>query len=221
MNGNAGASVVSLLALSSLLALAPLLVVTVTSFAKVSVVLFLVRNALGIQQTPPNIVLYSIAIVLSLYVMAPVVTDTYAVFNDANAKMSTIPEMKRVAEEAVQPVRRFLDRHATMDSRSFFIESAKKVWTEPARSDVGPNDLSILVPSFLTSELKRAFEIGFLLYLPFVMIDFVVSAILMALGMQMMSPTVVSTPFKLLLFVLADGWDRLIQGLIMSYAPGV
>jgi len=103
----------------------------------------------------------------------------------------------------------------------FFVESTRKLWEQQPRGGVQDTDLVILVPAFLVSELRRAFEIGFLLYLPFIAIDLVVSAILMALGMQMMSPTVVSTPFKLLLFVSVDGWRRLLEGLILSYAPAI
>jgi type III secretion protein R len=216
--GQLGSNVIALVVLTSALALIPLVVVCVTSFAKISVVLFLVRNALGIQQTPPNLVLYATAIILTGYVMAPVLTQVYAVAADPRASYATVQDWERVAREAVQPVKRFLERHATPESRAFFVESTARLWDQQARAAVTDTDLAILVPAFLVSELRRAFEIGFLLYLPFVMVDFVVSAVLMALGMQMMSPTVVSTPFKLLLFVSVDGWRRLLEGLILTYA---
>jgi type III secretion protein R len=220
MTAGIGSSIVGLVVLTGLLSLMPLLVVTVTSFAKIAIVLFLVRNALGIQQTPPNLVLYAAAIVLSAYVMAPVLQGVWTVVADPRLALTSVADWERAATEAARPVRGFLDKHATPESRSFFIESSHRLWTpEQVRAMAGERDLAILVPSFLVSELKRAFEIGFLLYLPFVMVDLVVSAVLMALGMQMMSPTVVSTPLKLLLFVAVDGWSRLLQGLILTYAP--
>jgi len=221
MTGQIGSNIVALVALTGLLGLIPMMVVCVTSFAKISVVLFLVRNALGIQQTPPNLVLYAVSIILSFYVMAPVLTNVYGVVTDPRTSYASVSDWERVASDAVAPVRRFLDRHATQESRVFFVESTRKLWEQQPRGGVQDTDLVILVPAFLVSELRRAFEIGFLLYLPFIAIDLVVSAILMALGMQMMSPTVVSTPFKLLLFVSVDGWRRLLEGLILSYAPAI
>jgi len=150
-----------------------------------------------------------------------VLTNVYGVVTDPRTSYASVSDWERVASDAVAPVRRFLDRHATQESRVFFVESTRKLWEQQPRGGVQDTDLVILVPAFLVSELRRAFEIGFLLYLPFIAIDLVVSAILMALGMQMMSPTVVSTPFKLLLFVSVDGWRRLLEGLILSYAPAI
>ena len=121
-------------------------------------------------------------------------------------------------KRAQEPVRDYLQRFTSPDQRQFFLDATQRVWPEGARGSAGPDDLQILVPSFLISELKRAFEIGFLLYLPFIVIDLVVTTILMAMGMSMVSPTVISIPFKLFLFIAIDGWSRLMHGLVLSYA---
>ena len=191
MTAAVGSNIITLIIVTGLFGLFPFIVVITTSFTKVSVVLFLVRNALGIQQTPPNMVLYAIAIVISGYVMTPVMTDTYAVLTDPHSSYQTISDMEHTALRAIEPTRQFLDRYASTEARDFFIDSATKIWTGPNPPHVGPTDLVVLMPAFLISELKRAFEIGFLLYLPFLMVDFICSIVLMALGMSMMSPAIV------------------------------
>lgn len=211
-------NIVSVFALVFVTGLAPMLVMMLTSFAKISVVLFIVRNALGIQQTPPNILLHGLALILTGYVMMPVARDVYAVAADPRANYATLAGLERTASEASQPVRTFLMKHTSPRDRQFFVEAAQKVWKDARQPAPHEADFVVLVPAFLSAELTRAFEIGFLLYLPFVMIDFAVSAILVAVGMQMMSPTVISTPFKLLLFVILEGWAYLLQGLVLSYA---
>jgi type III secretion protein R len=210
----------SLLVLSVIITVLPFLVVTTTSFAKISIVLFLVRNALGIQQTPPGILLNTIAIVLTLYVMAPVLKDVYAIVLAPEATYNTIQDWERTARDAVQPLKSFLLIHSRPEAKAFFVETTEKLWRGHSQMKVTADDLIILMPAFLVSELTRAFEIGFLLYLPFLVVDFVVGVILVAMGMTMLSPTVISTPFKLLLFVFVDGWSRLLQGLVLSYVPG-
>jgi type III secretion protein R len=193
------------------------LVVVATAFTKIVVVLLIIRNALGVQQMPPNLLVNGLALVLTLYVMAPVARDTYAIATAPGTRLENVADWERLANDASQPLRGFLTRYADPQSARFFRESAQKIW--PDRSvTYGEQDLAILIPAFLTSELTRAFQIGFLLYLPFLMIDFAVSAILIALGMQMMSPPQIATPLKLLLFVLVDGWTKLIEGLVLSYA---
>lgn len=214
-----GPSYFSLLVLSAVLSALPFLMVTVTSFAKISIVLFLIRNALGIQQTPPGILLNTIAIVLTLYIMAPVLRDIYTIAIDPRETYATIQDWERVGRKAIVPVRNFLEMHVRPEAKQFFLESTTKVWAGRAPFEVSDKDFLILMPSFMVSELTRAFEIGFLLYLPFLVVDFVISIILVAMGMQMLSPTVISTPFKLLLFVFVDGWSRLLQGLVLSYVP--
>ena len=210
----------SLLVLSGVLTLLPFLVVTTTSFAKISIVLFLVRNALGIQQTPPGILLNTVAIVLTIYIMAPVLTDVYRILLAPTATYATVQDWERMAIDATQPLKTFLATHSRPEAKEFFVETAAKLWKNHPSLTVSPDDMVILMPAFLVSELTRAFEIGFLLYLPFLVVDFVVGVILVAMGMTMLSPTVISTPFKLLLFVFVDGWSRLLQGLVLSYVPG-
>lgn len=220
VTGLAGPSYFSLLVLSAVLSAVPFLVLAVTSFAKISIVLFLVRNALGIQQTPPGILLNTIAIVLTIYIMAPVLREVYLIATNPQNTFNTIQDWERVVTNAAEPIRRFLDLHARVEARAFFIETTEKLWRNYGGFPVTDKDFMILIPSFLVSELTRAFEIGFLLYLPFLVIDFAISIILVAMGMQMLSPTVITTPFKLLLFIFVDGWSRLLQGLVLSYVPG-
>lgn len=212
----------SLIVVSALLAVVPFLVVAATSFAKISVVLFLVRNALGVQQTPPGILLNTIAIVLTLFIMAPVLREIYGIVTDPRHLFTSLQDYERVATEAIQPLKRFLSNHVRPEATEFFLETTRKIWDgrQGAPVDAKADDIFILIPSFLVSELTRAFEIGFLLYLPFLVVDFVISIILVAMGMSMLSPTVISTPFKLLLFIFIDGWSRLLQGLVLSYVPG-
>ena len=210
-------SALSIFGLVLITGLAPMLVMMMTSFAKISVVLFIVRNALGVQQTPPNLLLNGLALILTVYVMMPVGRDVYAVATSPRASYSTIAGWERTVGEAAQPVRGFLIKHTHARERKFFADATQRLWKDTGQPAAQETDFAVLVPAFLATELTRAFEIGFLLYLPFVMIDFAVSAILIAVGMQMMSPTVISTPFKLLLFVLIDGWSLLLQGLVLSY----
>jgi type III secretion protein R len=213
-----GNELFQILALMSVVGLLPSLVVMVSCFAKMSVVLFLVRNALGIQQTPPNVVLYSICFILSIYVMSPVLNSTYGIVRESPLDLRDIASLEVSVVKAAGPLKQFLDQNVRPESRTFFLETTKKVWAKEAVTATS-DDFIILIPSFMASELTKAFEIGFLLYLPFLLIDFVVSTLTVAMGMQQMSPNVISTPFKLLLFVLVDGWNRLMQGLVLSYGP--
>ncbi|HSP24297.1 MAG TPA: type III secretion system export apparatus subunit SctR [Saliniramus sp.] len=213
----------SLIVLSAILAVIPFLVVAATSFAKISIVLFLVRNALGIQQTPPGILINTIAIVLTLFIMAPILREMYEIVSDPGQSWETIQDFELVFGQAIAPLKGFLEMHSRPEAQEFFVETTTKLWaSSPGTTTMvaDADDITILLPAFLVSELSRAFEIGFLLYLPFLVIDFVVSVIIVAMGMSMLSPTVISTPLKLLLFVFIDGWSRLLQGLVLSYVPG-
>lgn len=212
------ANILSLIVILIGIGLAPFLAVLVTSFAKIAVVLLIVRNALGVQQTPPNIVIYAVAIVLSVYISAPVVEDVFAGLRDS-PRLETLDDWSGALEGASERIRAFLMKHARPEDRLFFLETTKVIWGSTGQEYVArENDLAILAPAFLVSELTRAFEIGFLLYLPFLAIDLIVSAILMSLGMMMVSPIMIAVPFKLFLFIAADGWSRLVQGLVLSYA---
>lgn len=192
--------------------------VTMTSFIKISVVLFLLRNALGIQQTPPNIVLYGIALLLSVYVMAPVATRAYAAAVEPGSSYSSITDFLDVAKRAEVPVKAFMLRFTSPGEREFFVSATARVWGDDAGLHAAPEDLLVVIPAFVLSELQRAFEAGFLLYLPFITIDLVVTAVLLAMGMSSVSPITISVPLKLFLFVAISGWTRLMHGLVLGYA---
>ena len=317
------------------LALAPFVAVMVTSFTKIVVVLSLLRNALGLQQVPPNVVINGLAIVLSIYVMYPVLLDTHAAINarmegkpvpasiqaqidaraqarakaagattapsaaattptppatpadanqtaigaqpvnaptspaaadalqaEADARGAQVPNARpdptsaedaaapapaeaaprettastqpalpplpkggkmdterllAMVEAGKEPLRAFLIDHSSNAERAFFLKSAQRLLPPARRGDLSVDDFIVVVPAFTVSELTAAFQIGFLIFLPFLIIDLVVANILLALGMMMMSPTTVSLPFKLLLFVLIDGWAKLVHGLVLTY----
>ncbi len=286
------------------LALAPFVAVMVTSFTKIVVVLSLLRNALGLQQVPPNVVINGLAIVLSIYVMYPVILDTNAAIEArkqglpppatsiittppaqtapppqaqtpppaaapsspaaaageqaeaeavvnaeqnapdpfanvtdgspvqpaapaANAPPPQAPlpplpakgveRLLALAQAGKEPLRGFLLKHSHDAEREFFLQSAQRLLPPAKRNDISANDFIVIIPAFTVSELTAAFQIGFLIFLPFLIIDLVVSNILLALGMMMLSPTTVSLPFKLLLFVLIDGWAKLVHGLVLTY----
>ena len=201
-----------------LLALAPFIAIMVTSFAKIVIVLSLVRNALGLQQIPPNLVLNGLAIVLSIYIMAPIATQiSTAAQERLTSKQMESKAMFDIFSAAREPLRGFLSQHAQPREREFFVKSAARLWPPEQAQALKNDDLMVLVPAFTVSELTAAFKIGFVIYIAFVVIDLVVANILLALGMMMFSPTVVSVPLKLLLFVLLDGWSKLIHGVILTY----
>ncbi len=203
----------------SILALAPFLAMMVTSYLKFVIVFYILRNAIGLQQAPPTIAINGLAIILSLYVMAPVGVSVQKTFNSYDVRLDDLknPEVYTALGASMEPVRDFLLKHSTKKERTFFKQTSKKIWPPEMSKDVEDSHFLILMPSFIVSELKSAFQVGFLIYLPFIVIDLVVSSILLSMGMIMMSPVMVSLPFKILLFVMADGWTRLIQGLILSY----
>jgi type III secretion protein R len=289
------------------LALAPFVAVMVTSFTKIVVVLSLLRNALGLQQVPPNVVINGLAIVLSIYVMYPVILDTQAAIEarkngqpppvpsllakpapraapavttgpppatspaaadgeaaeiaaaaaaaaragargpsfanvrdgrdeapaspgsagdaaseQAGEALAPLPEkgvarMLGLANAGKEPLRAFLLQHSNNAERAFFLRSAQRLLPPAHRDEISADHFLVVVPAFTVSELTAAFQIGFLIFLPFLVIDMVVANILLALGMMMLSPTTISLPFKLLLFVLIDGWAKLVHGLVLTY----
>ncbi|MGE0802446.1 MAG: type III secretion system export apparatus subunit SctR [Lautropia sp.] len=199
------------------LALAPFVAVMVTSFTKLVIVLSLLRNALGLQQVPPNVVLNGIALVLSLYVMYPVGVAIGDRLQGAGDIAGSTQSMLRAAEAAKEPLREFLVKHSRPVERAFFLKTAQKALPPEQATKLSDRDFLVVIPAFTVSELAVAFEIGFLIFLPFLVIDLVISNVLMAMGMMMLSPTTVSMPFKLLLFVLIDGWVKLTHGLILTY----
>ncbi|MDR1432721.1 MAG: type III secretion system export apparatus subunit SctR [Puniceicoccales bacterium] len=199
------------------LSLAPFLILLVSSFVKIVVVMNLVRNALGVQQVPPNMVLNGLAIMLSIYVMFPVVKEIGAKADSLSFEFDSMEKIKNVATELQKPLQAFLQKHTASKNKAFFLRSAAKIWPKEDAAKLDPDSLLVLIPAFTVSELTEAFQIGFLLYLPFIAIDLIVSNILLALGMMMVSPMTISLPFKLMLFVIVNGWSKLIHGLVLTY----
>jgi len=214
---------VLMLALAAL-SLVPFVLMMVTSFVKISVVLSIVRSALGTQQIPPTQVITGLAIILTVYIMAPVGQSMYrAAEVDILAKgpallsSESVGTLLEAANKSKEPLRAFLIKKVTAKDRALFYNLAKKMRTKEEAAGIGDKDFLVIVPAFVVSELKEAFQIGFLLFVPFIVIDMVVANILLALGMHMLSPTTISMPFKLLLFVIVDGWYLIAKGLVIGY----
>ncbi|MBC6414232.1 MAG: type III secretion system export apparatus subunit SctR [Chromatiales bacterium] len=199
------------------LAIVPFLVVMATSFAKLVIVFSLIRNALGIQQIPPNMALNGLALILTIYIMMPVLTASYDIIAQQGVDLDDPQGIMQSIQAGSQPYRAFLFKNSSDRDREFFMTAAYDLWGEEHTKNMKEDDLLILLPAFTVSELTTAFEIGFLIYLPFIVIDLIISNILLAMGMMMVSPMTISLPFKLLLFVFLDGWTYLIQGLVLSY----
>lgn len=203
--------VVQLVLLLTVLSLAPSILITVTSFTRMVVVLSLLRTALGTQQSPPNIVMVSLALFLTAFVMAPVFEEAY------DAGLKPLMEEQIEPQEALpliaEPFRGFMLKHVREDDLSLFMNLSNSPRAEK------PEDVSlqVLIPSFMISELRRAFEIGFLLFIPFIVIDLVVSSVLMSMGMMMLPPIMIALPFKLIFFVLVDGWSLVAGSLVKSF----
>jgi type III secretion protein R len=201
-----------------LLGLVPFFAVLATSYTKLVIVFGLMRLALGTQQVPPNLVMNAMAIVLTVFVMAPLGSEISQVAQERlQSKDPRFEELVKAGNAAAEPIKRFLDRHTREREKRLFLKTAQEIWPADYAAKTQPDDLLILVPAFTLSEVTQAFLIGFVLYLVFTVVDLLVSAVLLAMGMSMVSPMTVSIPFKLLLFVALDGWARLIQGLLVSY----
>ncbi|MGN6389875.1 MAG: type III secretion system export apparatus subunit SctR [Burkholderiaceae bacterium] len=200
--------------------LLPFFALVVTSYTKIVVVLGLLRQALGIQQVPPNLVLNGIAMILSVYIMAPIGLQAYHKLQEAtNGAVigKKFEDLQVIGESVAEPLKQFLDAHVNDKYRAFFLRSARDIWPEEMARSLGKKDLLVLIPGFTVTELTEAFQIGFALYLVFLIIDLVVANVLLSLGMSMVSPTIIAVPFKLLLFVMLDGWGRLVEGLVLTY----
>jgi type III secretion protein R len=224
--GLASRPVVLILALA-LFSLLPFVLMLVTSFTKIVVVFHILRNAIGTQQIPPNSVIAGLALVLTVYVMAPTIEECRvraAPLLEAESDSDLLS--KQSADLLVQtmdafkePIRGFIARNASADNVQMFLELARKrAATDEAREKLDEQSLIVLVPAFVVTELTEAFLIGFVLFLPFLVIELTVSNVLLSLGMHMLSPTQVSLPFKLLLFVAVNGWQLLAYGLVMGYS---
>ena len=203
--------VVQIVALVTILSLAPSILIMVTSFVRIIVVLSLLRTALGMQQSPPNAVLVSLALFLTAFVMTPTFTKAY----DAGILplMNQEMEMGEAFEKSSEPFKTFMLSQVRKQDLKLFVDLSNIDEPEEA-TDIG---LQVLVPAFMISELRRAFEIGFLVFLPFIIIDMVVASVLMSMGMMMLPPIIISLPFKLIFFVLVDGWSLIAGSLVQSF----
>lgn len=211
--------VVSFSVLLGALSLIPMLVVTTTSFLKISLVLLVLRNAVGIQQAPPGVAIYAIALTMSAFVMAPTVQEVgkRLMSVDMKSSASRTTSYLEQGREAFEPMRDFMLRFSRPEQRDMFLESAKKLWPKEFAEDAQPTDPMIVMPAFVTSELQAGYEIGFLIYIPFIVIDLLIANLLMTMGMQQVAPQTITTPLKLLLFTLVDGWAKLLNALALSY----
>jgi len=221
---DASTNPLGMVALLAILALAPFLLTMVTSFAKIAIVLSLLRSAIGVQQVPPNQVITGLAIVLSIYIMAPVGYDIWNEVEPYVEQMETdefddsFAGYVEVARTAAEPLRTFLLKHSSDEDRAMMLELALELREPDQRQGLDAQSLIVVIPAFVLTELAEAFTIGFILFVPFIVVDLVVANILLSLGMHMLSPTTISLPFKLLLFVLVDGWYLVIRGLVLGYA---
>ena len=201
----------NIMILLTILVLAPSIVLVMTSFVRLLVVFSFMRQAMGTQQLPPSQLLVSLALVLTFFIMEPYANVAYK--NGIEPYMNQKIGYEEAFNRSVKPFKKFMIKNTRQKDLALFYRIRKM--ENPKTIDDVP--LSILVPAFMISELKTAFEIGFLIYLPFLIIDMVVSAILMSLGMMMLPPVMISLPFKLLIFVLVDGWNLLVQSLVASF----
>ncbi len=206
--------VLQLVALVTVLAIAPSALVMTTSFTRIVVVLSLLRSAIGTQTAPPNAVIVSLALFLSAFVMAPTFREAYRVGVEPLVAGQITPQV--AFERGSVPLRSFMLRQVREKDLQLFVDMSR----EPAPADPSGVGLQVLVPAFMISELRRAFEIGFLLFIPFLIIDLVVASILMSVGMMMLPPATVALPFKLIFFVLVDGWTLVAGSLVQSFGSG-
>jgi flagellar biosynthetic protein FliP len=206
--------VIQMVIMLTVLSLAPSILMMMTSFTRIVVVLSFLRTALGTQQTPPNTVLLSLALFLTFFIMTPTITASYE--QGIKPLMEgTMNEMDAL-QKAVTPFKEFMLKHAREKDLTLFmnLSKAKKV------EDPMATPLQVVIPAFMISELRRAFEIGFLIFLPFLVIDMVTSSILMSMGMMMLPPVMIALPFKIIFFVLVDGWYLIAGSLVQSYGAG-
>jgi flagellar biosynthetic protein FliP len=199
-----------LIVLMASLSLIPFIVVSMTSFLRYMIVLSILKTALGTQQVPPAIVLVGMALVMTMYTMSPVFGDIYEKVNPIMQKNGSVVQVMAAGSD---PLKNFMMRQTRQSDIAFFLQMSRKTPPE------SPKDLNLweVAPAFMVSELRTAFEIGFIIFIPFIVIDLVVANILLALGMMMLSPTIISLPFKILIFVAVDGWSLIVNGLIQSF----
>lgn len=210
-DGQTTAHIIQLLAVLTVLSLAPSILVMVTSFTRIIVVFSFLRTALGLQQTPPNSVLVSLALFLTFFIMSPVFQQSYD--NGIKPLMDNKLTQEQAIDPITKPFHKFMLGNVRSKDLELFIDISKTKVDKPEETP-----LQVLIPAFMLSELKRAFEIGFLIYIPFLIIDMVVASTLMSMGMMMLPPVLISLPFKLVFFVLIDGWYLIVGSLVRSFA---
>ncbi len=206
------AMVMQIFLLTTVLSLAPSILIMLTSFTRIAIVLSLLRQAMGTNQLPPNQVVIGLSLFLTFYVMAPVWQQVNQ--NALKPFMEKKIDQKQALDKAIVPIRNFMISQTREKDLSLLVGVAKM--KRPANIDEVPT--TVLIPSFIISELKTAFQIGFMLYVPFLIIDMVVASVLLSMGMMMLPPVMVSLPFKLMIFVLADGWHLIVGALVKSFA---
>ena len=206
------AKIIQLIGLITILSIAPSILIMVTSFTKISIVLSFVRTAVGLQQTPPNPVIIGLALFLTFFIMAPTFEKAYE--NGLYPLMQNTIKEAAALQNITNPFRDFMLDNVREKDLSLFSNMARLEGEEAIKENI---PLHVLIPAFMISELKKAFEIGFLIFLPFLVIDMLVSSILMAMGMMMLPPVVISLPFKIIFFILIDGWYMLCGSLVKSY----
>ncbi|MCP3103313.1 type III secretion system export apparatus subunit SctR [Myxococcus sp. K15C18031901] len=212
-------SPLSMMGMLAVMSLLPFAVLMLTSFSKIAVVLSLARSAMGTQQAPPTLVLTGLAAVLTGHIMAPVMERMYDEAQRVQdvLEKGTGAQMLGAAAEVAEPLRAFLVKHGSEEERARFVDLARELRPPEEMAAVKETDVFVVIPAFVVTELKEAFQIGFLVFLPFLVLDMVIANVLLALGMQTLSPSQVSLPFKILLFVAVDGWSLLARGLILGY----
>lgn len=215
ITGSAAGRIIQLIILLTVLSLAPSILMMVTSFTRIIIVLSLLRSALGIQQTPPNSVLISLALFLTLFVMQPIFQQAYK--EGIAPLIEEKIDEKQAFSKTVAPFHRFMMVHVREKDLMLFMDMAGT--PEAPMKVEKPEDtpLHVLIPAFMISELRRAFEIGFLIFVPFLIIDMMIASTLMAMGMMMLPPVMISLPFKLIFFVMVDGWNMLAGSLVKSF----
>ncbi|NDL61519.1 EscR/YscR/HrcR family type III secretion system export apparatus protein [Acerihabitans arboris] len=209
---------IGMIATLSFLSLLPFLIASGTCYVKFSIVFVIVRNALGLQQVPSNMTLNGVALILAMFVMAPVARDAYNAFTEENVQFTSVETVVDFVENGMSGYKAYLQKYADPELAEFFEKAQSRQSRDRAdeEEEATPSMLALL-PAYALSEIKNAFKIGFYLYLPFVVVDLLISSILLSLGMMMMSPITISVPIKLILFVVLDGWTLLSKGLIMQY----
>lgn len=206
--------VVQLIALTTILSVAPSILVMVTSFTRIVIVLGFLRQALGTMQSPPNMVMVSLAMFLTAFIMAPTLEQSWN--QGVQPYMDGSLDEMEAFDKTVKPLHAFMSRHVREQDLKLFMDLSRS--KEVAKVEDVP--LKALVPAFMISELRRAFEIGFLIFLPFIIIDMVIASVLMSMGMMMIPPAQIALPFKLIFFVLVDGWYMIVGSLVQSFGPG-